>query len=179
MNKIETTLKPEECNCLAVRQAARAVTQLYDRHLAAVGLTATQFWLLAKLVHGGPASINEVARLMMSDRTTVGRTLGPLEREGLIELRVDPEDRRSRGWKPLSETDPGTPVQVASVFERDRKLLEFLNNIGIHPGATLQVTARNYDETLTLRIDDLPIVQLGRAAAAKVWVEAVEVASPV
>jgi DtxR family Mn-dependent transcriptional regulator len=62
-------------------------------------------------------------------------------------------------------------VQVASVFERDRKLLEFLNNIGIHPGATLRVTARNYDETLTLCIDDHPLVQLGRAVAGKVWVE--------
>jgi len=118
MNKIETTLKPEECNCLAVRQAARAVTQLYDRHLAAVGLTATQFWLLAKLVHGGPASINEVARLMMSDRTTVGRTLGPLEREGLIELRVDREDRRSRLAEPTAEgirrVMAGTPLLAAA-----------------------------------------------------------------
>lgn len=84
-----------------------------------------------------------------------------------------PEDRRSRGWKPLSEAAPGVPVQVASVFERDRKLLEFLNAIGIHPGATLQVTARNYDETLTLRIDAHPLVQLGHAAAGKVWVESV------
>ena len=118
MKKIETTLRPEECNCLAVRQAARAVTQLYDRHLASVGLTATQFWLLAKLVHGGPASINEVARLMMSDRTTVGRTLGPLEREGLIELRVDPEDRRSRLAEPTAEgrrrVKAGTPLLAAA-----------------------------------------------------------------
>jgi DtxR family Mn-dependent transcriptional regulator len=89
-----------------------------------------------------------------------------------------PEDRRSRGWKPLSESDPGVPVQVASVFERDWKLLEFLNNIGIHPGATLEVTARNYDDTLTLRIDDRPLVQLGRAVAGKVWVESTEVHSP-
>jgi DtxR family Mn-dependent transcriptional regulator len=69
-------------------------------------------------------------------------------------------------------------VQVASVFERDWKLLEFLNNIGIHPGATLEVTARNYDDTLTLRIDDRPLVQLGRAVAGKVWVESTEVPSP-
>jgi DtxR family Mn-dependent transcriptional regulator len=60
---------------------------------------------------------------------------------------------------------------VASVFERDRKLLEFLNNIGIHPGANLEVTARNYDDTLTLCVDGRPPVQLGRAVAGKVWVE--------
>jgi DNA-binding MarR family transcriptional regulator len=95
--------KPEECNCLVVRQAARAVTQHYDRHLAAVGLTATQFWLLTRLIYKGAASINEIAQLMMSDRTTVGRTLGPLERDGLIEIRVDPADRRSRLAEPTAE----------------------------------------------------------------------------
>jgi DNA-binding MarR family transcriptional regulator len=115
--------KPEECNCLAVRQAARAVTQLYDRHLAAVGLTATQFWLLSKLVHRGAASINEVARLMMSDRTTVGRTLGPLEREGLIVMNADPEDRRSRLAEPTAEgrrrVEAGMPliVEAKAAFE--------------------------------------------------------------
>jgi DNA-binding MarR family transcriptional regulator len=103
--------KPEDCNCLTIRQAARVVTQHYDRHLATIGLTGTQFWLLAKLVYGGPASINEIAKLMMSDRTTVGRTLGPLEREGLIEIRIDPDDRRSRRAEP---TEAGrTRVQSA------------------------------------------------------------------
>src|SRR5579864_6709585 len=63
-----------------------------------------------------------------------------------------PEDRRRRGWKPLSEVHSGAVVKVACVFERDRKLLEFLNEIGIHPGATLEVMAHNYDETLTLQI---------------------------
>ena len=35
--------------------------------------------------------------------------------------------------------------------------------------ATVKMLASNYDDTLTLRIDGKP-VQLGRAAAAKVWV---------
>ncbi len=83
-----------------------------------------------------------------------------------------PEDRRRRGWKPLAEVDAGAEVKIASVFERDRKLLVFLNDIGIHPGATLEVTSRNYDETLSLQIQGKP-VQLGKPAAGKVWVEAV------
>ena len=80
------------------------------------------------------------------------------------------EDRRNRGWKPLFEVDPETPVTVASVFERDRNLLEYLNGVGIHPGASLTLVARNYDDTLTLRIEERP-VQLGRPAAEKVWVK--------
>lgn len=56
-----------------------------------------------------------------------------------------------------------------SVFERDRQLLEFLNEISIFPGALLEVVAHNYDDTLTLRVGGEP-VHLGMAAARKVWV---------
>jgi DtxR family Mn-dependent transcriptional regulator len=82
-----------------------------------------------------------------------------------------PRDRRERGWIPLDEAVRGQTVQVVSVFERDRKLLEYLDGLGIRPGARLSVVARNYDETLGLRMQRKS-VQLGRAAAAKVWVSA-------
>jgi DtxR family transcriptional regulator, Mn-dependent transcriptional regulator len=78
-----------------------------------------------------------------------------------------PEDRRLRGWLPLYEIESqGT---VVSVFERDRKLLEYLHELGIRPGAPVRVKSRNYDETLTLEIEKRQ-VQLGRFAAEKVWV---------
>jgi len=102
MGEIVAKPKPDACNCLLLRRASRVVTQHYDRHLAAVGLTATQFWLLTRLSYGGACSINEIARLMMADRTTVGRTLGPLEREKLIDIRIDPADRRSRLVEPTA-----------------------------------------------------------------------------
>jgi hypothetical protein len=50
-----------ECNCLAVRQAARHITQFYDQHLAAAGLRTTQYGILAKLKRHGPMSINALA----------------------------------------------------------------------------------------------------------------------
>ena len=84
--------------------------------------------------------------------------------------RDTPMDRRNRGWKPLDEAPSQVDATVVSVFERDRRLLEYLNGIGIHPGAVVRMTASNYDETLSLKIDGKP-VQLGRSAAAKVWVE--------
>jgi DtxR family Mn-dependent transcriptional regulator len=82
-----------------------------------------------------------------------------------------PRDRRQRGWIPLDEAGGGAAVRVMSVFERDRKLLEYLHGLGIRPGAQLKVVGRNYDQTMTLRVDRKP-VQLGGAAAAKVWVAA-------
>ena len=84
--------------------------------------------------------------------------------------RDTPQDRRNRGWRPLDEVPAHADATVVSVFERDRRLLEYLHGIGIHPGAVVKMMASNYDDTLTLRIEGKP-VQLGKSAAAKVWVE--------
>jgi DtxR family Mn-dependent transcriptional regulator len=81
-----------------------------------------------------------------------------------------PQDRRNRGWKPLDEASSHADATVVSVFERDRRLLEYLHGIGIRPGAVVRMMAANYDDTLSLKIDG-KAVQLGRAAAAKVWVQ--------
>jgi DtxR family Mn-dependent transcriptional regulator len=80
-----------------------------------------------------------------------------------------PQDRRERGWKPLDEISGSGPAQVTSVFERDRRLLEYLDGLGIRPGAKLRMISRNYDETLTLKVGGKS-VQLGRPAATKVWI---------
>lgn len=78
------------------------------------------------------------------------------------------QDRRRRGWKPLAEARPGEPGQVASVFERDRQLLEYLDGLGMRPGAEIEVTARNADETLSIQVGG-NTVQLGQAAARRIW----------
>src|SRR6516225_3847704 len=85
-----------DCNCLAVRQAARYITQFYDRYLAAAGLRTTQYGILAKLKRQGPMSINALAAQLIMDRTTLGRNVRPLERDGLIVIEPDPADRRSK-----------------------------------------------------------------------------------
>src|SRR5690348_10924191 len=86
----------EDCNCLAVRQAARHVTQFYDQFLAATGLRTTQFSILAKLRRIGPMTINALASNMVMDRTTLGRNILPLQREGLIAVAQGSSDRRSK-----------------------------------------------------------------------------------
>jgi DNA-binding MarR family transcriptional regulator len=89
-------LAAADCNCLVVRQAARCVTQFYDRYLAEAGLRTTQYGILAKLKRHGPMSINALAAELVMDRTTLGRNVQPLERDGLIAIEPDPQDRRSR-----------------------------------------------------------------------------------
>jgi DNA-binding MarR family transcriptional regulator len=87
---------PEDCNCLAVRSAARHVTQLYDKYLAPVGLRTTQFSILAKLKRKGPLTINALANDMVMDRSTLGRDVQPLERDGLIAIETNASDRRAK-----------------------------------------------------------------------------------
>ena len=81
-----TAIDPLICHCQAVRQAARQVTQLYDKHLAPAGLSTSQYSILTKLGRLGPLSINELAALMVMDRTTTGRAVRPLERDKLVAI---------------------------------------------------------------------------------------------
>src|SRR5881409_4178091 len=92
----DTRQRQEDCTCLAVRQAARHVTQFYDQCLAPSGLRTTQFSILAKLKRLGPMTINALARELVMDRTTLGRTMLPLERDGLITIKDGTLDRRSK-----------------------------------------------------------------------------------
>jgi DtxR family Mn-dependent transcriptional regulator len=82
-----------------------------------------------------------------------------------------PADRRRRGLKTLDESAASEAVAVASVYERDRRLLEYLEGLGVRPGSEVSVESRNADDTLTLRVAGQR-VQLGRSAAQKVWVRA-------
>jgi DNA-binding MarR family transcriptional regulator len=100
----EAELKPEICACLAVRQAARHITQFYDQFLAPLGLRTTQFSVLARLRQLEPMTINALANELMMDRTTLGRNILPLQRAGLIAVVKGSADRRS---KELRLTDAG------------------------------------------------------------------------
>jgi DNA-binding MarR family transcriptional regulator len=92
----DTDALSQECNCLALRQAARHATQFYDRYLASTELRTTQFSILAKLKRLGPMTINALASELVMDRTTLGRTMLPLERDGLITVKDATSDRRSK-----------------------------------------------------------------------------------
>jgi DNA-binding MarR family transcriptional regulator len=100
----DTEPSPEFCNCLALRQASRHISQFYDQHLASAGLRTTQFSILAKLKRLGPLTINALAAAMVMDRTTLGRNILPLQREGLIAVKTGGADRRR---KELHLTDKG------------------------------------------------------------------------
>jgi len=93
---LDAALGPEVCHCFAVRSAARHVTQFYDQLLEPTGLRITQYSILAMLKRLGPLTINALAKVLLTDRTTLGRNILPLERDGLIKIEQGASDRRAK-----------------------------------------------------------------------------------
>jgi DNA-binding MarR family transcriptional regulator len=86
------------CHASALRKASRRISQLYDTALAPAGLTITQYGLLTEVLRRGDSAptVTELAGAMVMERSGLGHTLNPLERDGYIALAVNPEDARSR-----------------------------------------------------------------------------------
>ena len=109
----ETTIEVRDtCLCLHIQRAARALAQRFDEALRPVGLTSGQFSLLNALNRPEPPGISPVAQLLAMDRTTLTAALKPLEREGLVAIASNPDDRRNRL---LRLTERGRSVLAAAI----------------------------------------------------------------
>jgi DNA-binding MarR family transcriptional regulator len=86
----------DTCFCLHVQRAARAVARRFDDALRPAGLTNGQFSLLMSLNRPDPATIRDVSALLAMDRTTLTANLKPLVRRGLVKVKIDGADKRSR-----------------------------------------------------------------------------------
>ncbi len=80
--------------------------------------------------------------------------------------------RRRRGLVLLADAELENTYTVSGIYERDRRLLEFLEHRGVRPGARLRLRERNYDQTLTLSTPS-GTVSLGPAASERVWLSPV------
>ena len=111
------------------------MTQFYDQYLVSTGLRTTQFSILAKLKRLGPMTINALARELVMDRTTLGRTMLPLERDGLIAIKNGTLDRRS---KELAVTKAGSErlQRAAKLWVEAQK--EFEERFGVRRAADLR-----------------------------------------
>jgi DNA-binding MarR family transcriptional regulator len=110
------------------------------------GLTPTSVAALATIERHGPLTPSEIAAIERVKRPTITRTLGCLEREGLIDRAADPADGRSslvsvngagrerlrrlrgrknaylaRRMKDLSEEEVETLERAAEILERMRE----------------------------------------------------------
>ena len=136
----DSSLKSEDCNCFVVRSAARHVTQLYDQFLAPVGLHVTQFSILAKLKRLGPMTINALAKEMIMDRTTLGRNVLPLERDGLIRIEASASDGRA---KELHLAKAGEKRLLAGREAWERAQARFTDRFGAKRAAEFRAMLRS------------------------------------
>lgn len=85
-------------------------------------------------------------------------------------LPENPAKRAKRGLRTLAESAEDAEYTVASLYERDPKLLRFLHETGIEPGGVVRVLKKNYDQTLAIETPTGSFT-LGAPAAEKVWVK--------
>ena len=76
---------------------------------------------------------------------------------------------RKQGAVLLSDLSAGESAEIVCVYEKDRKFLEFLDGLRLHPGTQVAIAKREYDETLTLRVAGRTI-HLGKPATSRIWV---------
>jgi DNA-binding MarR family transcriptional regulator len=96
MKLAERRLEIDQCYCFAVRKAARRISRLYDKLLQPTGLRVTQFLVLAVLAEVGSTTIIGLGERLDLERTAMGKTLGPLERDGLVRIVPSRTDGRAR-----------------------------------------------------------------------------------
>ncbi|ROZ79893.1 MarR family winged helix-turn-helix transcriptional regulator [Ramlibacter sp. WS9] len=95
------TLGERVCTNTALRLAARRLGQLYDEALAPVNLKSTQVGLMVK-IHSlmgadqqGP-TLQDLATRLAIQLSALTHALRPLVRDGIVELRQDAQDRRTK-----------------------------------------------------------------------------------
>ena len=132
------------CNCLALRQASRYVTGMYDQALSEAGLRVTQFSILYTLLGLGPMTVNQMSTQLVMDRTTLTRNLKPLERDALVTTGPSEHDKRER----VIGLTPAGKAKVKAVLPLWRRAQQtFEQNFGSERAVELRALLRAVVET--------------------------------
>lgn len=113
----------DACLCLHVRRAARTLTRRYDEALHPLGINNGQFSLMITISRPKAPTIGAVAALLAMDRATLTANLKPLERRGMVEVVVDPNDKRSR-LLTLTATGQALLARAIPLWERIQGSIE-------------------------------------------------------
>ena len=116
--------RPYLCYALAARRSARHLSRLYDRYFAPVGLSVSQFSILRLLKAHEPLKINELAHMLIMERTSLIRALKPLQTSGLVAAENSGNGRAfnvtlsASGLKKVDEAIP-LWVEAQAAFEEE------------------------------------------------------------
>ncbi|MBR8175908.1 MarR family winged helix-turn-helix transcriptional regulator [Burkholderia ambifaria] len=87
-----TTLTEDDC--FAIRQAARRISQFYERYLSRAGVTPSQYSILALLRERPGLTMATLSAVLVIERTALLRALKPLIGAALVTGRMEPRCRR-------------------------------------------------------------------------------------
>jgi DNA-binding MarR family transcriptional regulator len=116
--------RPYLCYALAARKSARHLSRLYDRHLAPVGLSVSQFSILRLLKEHRRLKSSELAEIMIMERTSLIRALKPLQSSGWVVAERSDDDRAFRitlsplGMRKVADAIPFW-AEAQAAFERE------------------------------------------------------------
>lgn len=71
--------------CFNIRRSSRIITQIYDFAFRKIGITSSQFFLLAALANNDMDTLTSMADDLGMDRSTLSRNLPPLKHRHYIE----------------------------------------------------------------------------------------------
>jgi DNA-binding MarR family transcriptional regulator len=126
MPQINQSLGIDQCNCFAMRKAARQISRFYDAHLESSGLRVTQFLTLAALNELGSAAVSALAERLDIERTAMGKMVDFLQRDGLVTIKPSPTDGRSRLIE-LTEAGGRLHKKAAPLWRRAQREFKRLN----------------------------------------------------
>jgi DNA-binding MarR family transcriptional regulator len=115
----------DNCLCLHLQRAARAVARRFDAAFRPLGLTNGQFSLLMSLNREEAPSIGSVSALLAMDRTSLTANLKPLERRGLVKVSIDDADKRARRLK-LTPAGRALLIAAVPIWKQNHAIVEKL-----------------------------------------------------
>ena len=86
----------EENIGLLIHDVARLLRVLYDRQMASIGLTRSQWWLLTCLFFKDGINQSELAILMDMEKAPLSRLLDRMEKKGWVSRKNESKDRRTK-----------------------------------------------------------------------------------
>lgn len=111
------------CACTSLRKATRTLDRLYDGCLAPHGITTTQFALMRNIERAGAIVLNQLAALLVMDRTSLYRTIRAIEEAGWVSITDGPGKARlaritDAGRAMLRRVEPDWQDLQAQIHDR-------------------------------------------------------------
>lgn len=118
--------QPEICLAHSLRRADRVISQLYNEHLAPLGVRITQFSVLRALHYMGGTTATQIQEVLTLEQATVSRALKPLIRDGYVVVAEGSNKREKR----LSLTHKGQELYNQALVPWQQAQTEIREKLG-------------------------------------------------